>query len=114
MMMKKMYSNQGRKPMMAGGDTMRQKKSYGGSTRKKYESGGSTNMEEAKTTTATPTTSAASGMTQRERDSLTREMIRLENLQDENAASAEQIERLNVIYGKLGMSATPGRVNVDR
>ena len=114
MMMKKMYSNEGRKPMMAGGDTMRQKKSYGGSTRKKYVSGGSTNMEKAKTTTATPTTSAASGMTQRERDSLTREMIRLENLQDENAASAEQIERLNVIYGKLGMSATPGRANVDR
>lgn len=41
-MKNKPYATAGRKPMMAGGDTMRQKKSYGGSTRKKYAPGGRT------------------------------------------------------------------------
>lgn len=111
----KKYTTEGRKPMMCGGDTKRAKKSYGGKVRKKYAKGDSaTNMEAAKATPPTPTSTAAGGMSKQERESLIREQIRIENLQDEGAATPEQIERLQTIYGKLGISATKGRANVDR
>jgi len=111
--MMKSYTNMGRKPMMAGGDTTRVKKSSGGKVRKKYANG-TTNMEQAAATPASPTSTAAGGMSKEERDSLVREQIRLENLQDDGAATPEQLERLQVVYNKLGVSATPGRANVDR
>jgi len=111
--MMKSYTNMGRKPMMCGGDTKRTKKSSGGKVRKKYASG-TTNMEQAAATPPSPVSKAAGGMSKQERDSLVREQIRIENLQDEGAATAEQLERLQVIYDKLGVSATPGRANVDQ
>jgi hypothetical protein len=111
--MMKSYTNTGRKPMMCGGDTKRTKKSSGGKVRNKYAAG-TTNMEQAAATPASPTSTAAGGMSQEERNSLVREQIRLENLQDDGAATAKQLERLQVIYDKLGVSATPGRANVDR
>lgn len=114
-----MYTTQPRKPMMYGGmaTTQRPKKAHGGKHRKKYANGKTvTNMEKeaAKPSSQTTVTDKAKAMSAKERESLIKEQIRLENLQDENAATPQQMERLMVIYDKLGISATPGRANVDR
>ena len=102
----KTYSNSIRKPMMYGGGVMKPKKPMmgGGAVRKKRKQGTPTGTMGEK----------ANSMTAEERESLIKEQIRLENLQDENAATPQQMERLKVIYDKLGLSATPGRANVDR
>lgn len=91
--------------------------SYGGKTRKKYAAGDNvTNLqkEAARASAQTTVTDKMTGLTQEERDSLVREKSRLEKLQEQNTATPEQMERLQVINDKLGMSATPGRANVDR
>jgi len=103
----KMYSNEGRKPMMAGGDT-RKKMMYGGDTRKKRESG----------TPSGTMGERANKMTAERRETLMRQIGQMERALEEKKLSPEVLqqmrEELEMKRAQLEGSPTPGRMNVDR
>lgn len=93
----KMYSNEGRKPMMAGGDT-----------RKKRKEG-------------TPTGTMgerANKMTAEKRETLMRQIGQMERALEEKKLSPEVLQQMRedlmVKRAQLEGSPTPGRMNVDQ
>lgn len=94
--MTKPYMNEGRKPMMCGGDTTRQKKSYGGSTRKKMAKG---------------------DLTDERRQALIKQRAQLQAAVEKGGRPADILQQMRMdiirITDELGESATPGRASID-
>lgn len=93
----KLYSNQGRKPMM-----------YGGDTRKKRESG----------TPSGTMGERVSKLSPERREKLMREIGQMERAIKEKKLSPEVLQQmredLEIRRAQLEGSPTPGRMNVDR